>query len=181
MLTWAILAIENESDREFVERLYKANYEIMFQKALSVLKNPQRAEDAVDAVILKLIDRMDLLRGCNRASLRSYLITCVRNEAINQIRRDKKIYDFPDAEDRMNAQVDGGDALDAGLLREAQIQSLVSALKKLPERDRLALQMKYYEGMSNAEIAAMLGLTESGVRSLIVRARRKVYAIMREE
>ena len=181
MLAWAILAIENESDREFVERLYEANYAVMLQKALSILKNSQRAEDAVEAVMLKLIDRIELLRGCNRASLRSYLLTCVKNEALGQLRKDKKLYSFEDVEDRLRAVPDGDAALDAGLLREEQVRSLVSALKRLPERDRMALRMKYYERLSDQEIGEVLGIGLSGVRALIVRARKKVYAILREE
>ena len=181
MLAWAILAIENESDREFVERLYAANYAVMFQKALSILKNPQRAEDAVEAVMLKLIDRIELLRGCNRASLRSYLLTCVKNEALGQLRKDKKLYSFEDVEDRLRAIPDGGAPLDAGLIWREQVRSLVRALKRLPERDCMALRMKYYERLSDQEIGAVLGIGSSGVRALIIRARKKVCEILREE
>lgn len=181
MLAWAILAIENESDREFVEQLYEANYAVMLQKALSILKNAQRAEDAVEAVMLKLIDRIELLRGCNRTSIRSYLLTCVKNEALGQLRKDRKLHSFEDVEDRLRAVADDGAAPDAGLLREEQVQALVRALKRLPERDRMALRMKYYERLSDQEIGAVLGIGCSGVRALIVRARKKIYAILREE
>ena len=109
MLSWAILAIENESDREFIERLYTQNYAAMLQKAKDLLKNHQRAEDAVEAVMLKLIDRIDLLHHCNQASLRSYLLTCVRNEAIGQLRRDGKLY-TGDAEEKIRILPDEGAA-----------------------------------------------------------------------
>ena len=181
MLALAILAIENESDRAFVERLYEANYAVMLHRALSILKNRQRAEDAVEAVMLKLIDRIDLLRNCNRESLRSYLLTCVKNEALGQLRKDRKLYSFEDVEDRLRALPDDSDALDAGLLWREQVQSLVRALKRLPERDRMALRMKYYERLSDQEIGAVLGIGPSGVRALIIRARKKVYAMLREE
>ena len=181
MLAWAILAIENESDRAFIERLYAANYAVMLQKALSILKSSQRAEDAVEAVMLKLIDRIDLLRNCNRASLRSYLLTCVQNEALGQLRKDKKLYTFEDVDDRLRAVPDDDASPDAGLLREEQLRALALALKRLPERDRMALRMKYYERLSDQEIGAVLGIGCSGVRALIVRARKKIYAILREE
>ena len=70
MLTWAILAIENESDREFIERLYTQNYAVMLQKAKGILKNAQRAEDVVEAVMLKLIDRIDLLEQDGKRMVR---------------------------------------------------------------------------------------------------------------
>lgn len=180
MLTWAILAIENENDREFIERLYTQNYAVMLQKAKGILKNSQRAEDVVEAVMLKLIDRIDLLHNCNQTSLRSYLLTCVRNEAIGQLRKDGKLYPG-DAEEKLRILPDGSDAVDAKLLYREQVRSLVKALQSLPERECLALRMKYYENMSDAEIGTILGIKASAVRSLIGRARRKAFELLREE
>ena len=180
MLTWAILAIENESDREFVERLYTQNYAVMLQKAKGILKNSQRAEDAVEAVMLKLIDRIDLLHNCNQTSLRSYLLTCVRNEAVGQLRKDGKL--FPgDAEEKLRALPDNSIAVDVKLLYRERVQSLVKALQSLPERESLALRMKYYENMSDVEIGTILGIKASAVRSLIGRARRKVFDVLAEQ
>ena len=180
MLTWAILAIENESDRELIERLYTQNYAAMLQKATGILKNSQKAEDAVEAVMLKLIDRIELLHSCNRTSLRSYLLTCVRNEAIGQLRRDGKLYPG-DAEEKLRILPDDAEAVDAGLLYREQVQALVKALQRLPERECLALRMKYYERMSDAEIGMTLGIRASAVRSLVSRARRRAFELLREE
>ena len=180
MLIWSILAIENESDREFIEQLYLQNYAVMLQKAKGILKGTHRAEDAVESVMLKLIDRLELLRGCNRASLRSYLLTCVRNEALGQLRRDGRLYPG-DPGAKLEALPDDGDPVDAKLMRQEQVQALVSALQHLPERERLALRMKYYEGASDAEIGALLGIKPDSVRSLIGRARRKAFELLKEE
>ena len=180
MLTWAILAIENESDRNFIERLYVQNYAVMLQKAKGILKSTQRAEDAVEAVMLKLIDRIHLLRGCNPGSLRSYLLSCVRNEAIRQLNRDGKFY-CGDAEKIFSALPDDGEDVDAKLLYRDQVQSLVRALQSLPERERLVLRMKYYERMSDAEIGALLNIKSSTVRSTIVRGRRKAFDLLKQE
>lgn len=180
MLLWAVLAIENESDREFIERLYSQNYAVMFQKAKGILKNPQRAEDTVEAVMLKLIDRIELLHACNQTSLRSYLLTCVRNEAIGQLRKDGKLY-LGDAEKRLSTLPNDDADVDAKLLHSEQVQALVLALQRLPERESMALRMKYYESMGDAEIGALLGIKASSVRSLIGRVRQKVFQLLKEE
>lgn len=180
MLAWAMLAIESESDREFIERLYAQNYAAMFQKARGILKSHQRAEDAVEAAMLKLIDRIELLRGCNPPSQCSYLLTCVRNEAISQLRKDSKLYPG-DAEEALRTLPDGDEAVDAKLLYRERVQALVKALQRLPERDCLALRMKYYENMSDAEIGAILGVKPDTVRSLIGRARKRAFELLREE
>jgi RNA polymerase sigma-70 factor (ECF subfamily) len=49
---------------------------------------------------------------------------------------------------------------------------VAEAVAKLPERQRAALAMCHFEGMSNIEAAAALGLTVGAVESLLVRARR---------
>ena len=180
MLVWAMLAIESESDREFIEQLYAQNYAAMYQKARGILKTPQRAEDAVEAAMLKLIDRIGLLRGCNPPSLRSYLLACARNEAISQLRRDSKLYPG-DAEEALRVLPDGGEAVDAKLLYQERVQALVKVLRRLPKRDCLALRMKYYENMSDAEIGAVLGVKAGSVRSLIGRVRKRAFEMLREE
>lgn len=180
MLAWTVIsAIENEGDRAFMEGLYTENYNLMYRKALSYLHNHHEAEDVVELVMLKLIDRMDLMRGCKPASLRSYLMACVRNASINRLRSQKKLYDFDDVEDKLRALPDERE-VDAELLREEQIQSMIRALKQLPDRERAMLQMKYYDGLCDADIARILEIGRGSVRILIGRARRRVRAILQE-
>ena len=183
MLAYAILAIENESDREFMEDLYRRYYSLMYRKALSVTRSPSDAEDAVEAAILKLIDRIDLLRACRPVSLRSYLLSCAKNAAIDKLRRDnnqfKRLYTFDDAQDKLNAVPDAAE-VDAGLLHAAQVDAIADALAQLPDRERELLRMKYYEELSDREIAAILGLNPSSIRTYLLRARRKLGAILKE-
>ena len=179
MLAWAIAAIENESDRDLVERLYAQYYALLFQKAYSVVRNRQRAEDAVDSAMLKFIDRIGFLRTRNAVALRSYLLTAVKNEAISQLRGDKRLYNFDDLEEKLGA-APGGEAPDAGLLREERIAEVAEALKRLPAREREALRMKYYEGLPDAEIAQILGTSHGAARTLVYRARKLLREIMEE-
>ena len=183
MLAYAILAIENESDREFMEDLYRRHYSLMYRKALSMMKNSSDAEDVVEAAILKLIDRIELLRACKPLSLRSYLLSCVKNAAIDRLRRDssqfKRLYTFDDAPDKLNAVPDATE-VDSGLLHAAQVDAVATALARLPDRERELLRMKYYEELSDREIAAILGLSPSSIRTYMMRARKKLGAILKE-
>ena len=49
-----------------------------------------------------------------------------------------------------------------------------AALAELPERQRAALVLSYYEGLTNAETAAVLDSTVAGVEALLVRAKRRL-------
>ena len=180
MLTAVIAAIEDENDRSLIESLYTDYYVLMLHKAQSMVRDRHAAEDVVESVMLRLIDRIELLRGCNRASVRSYLVTCVRNEAIDRMRREQKTQSLDDAEERLGKLPDEKPQLDTGLIREEQIQAVIKALEALDDRERLALRMKYYDRMTEAEIARLFGMSRSGIRNVIDRARRHVEAQLQE-
>lgn len=55
MLPVFIMAIEDDSDRQFAAELYHSYHSIMHQKALSILKKEDLAEDAVQDAMLKII------------------------------------------------------------------------------------------------------------------------------
>ncbi len=57
---------------------------------------------------------------------------------------------------------------------EQTVRLVAAALDALPERQRLALVLTYYEGLSNAETAAVLNASVSGIEALLVRAKRSL-------
>jgi RNA polymerase sigma-70 factor, ECF subfamily len=56
-----------------------------------------------------------------------------------------------------------------------------TALKQLPERQRAALVLFHYEGLSQIEIGATLGISDEAVESLLARARRALKLSLRDE
>jgi RNA polymerase sigma-70 factor (ECF subfamily) len=56
-----------------------------------------------------------------------------------------------------------------------------AALKGLPERQRLALTLFHYEGMSQVEVGAVMGISDEAVESLLARARRALKASLKDE
>jgi len=65
-------------------------------------------------------------------------------------------------------------------LRAEEASRLARAIDALPETSRLALALRYYEGMRPARIARVLGLTENEVESLLAAAVREVAGILRD-
>ena len=56
-----------------------------------------------------------------------------------------------------------------------------AALQALPERQRLALTLFHYEGMSQIEVGEVLGISDEAVESLLARARRTLKVALKEE
>ena len=78
----------------------------------------------------------------------------------------------PDAADAETAE--------AGLLRADEAEAMADALLRLPDRERELLRMKYYEELSDREIARLLGINSGSVRTYLTRARRKLGDILKE-
>ena len=67
-------------------------------------------------------------------------------------------------------------------LLERELSSRVdAALKALPERQRLALTLFHYEGMSQVEVGNVMGISDEAVESLLARARRALKVSLKEE
>ena len=56
-----------------------------------------------------------------------------------------------------------------------------AALQALPERQRLAITLFHYEGMSQIEVGEVLGISDEAVKSLLARARRTLKVALKEE
>jgi RNA polymerase sigma-70 factor (ECF subfamily) len=64
--------------------------------------------------------------------------------------------------------------------RDTQLR-VDAALKLLPERQRLALTLFHFEGMSQIEVGQVMGISDEAVESLLGRARRQLKAELKEE
>jgi len=100
----------------------------------------------------------------------------VSNLCIDRIRANQRVEvtdDVPDSE------VDGGQLQE---LSDQELSERVDqALKNLPERQRLALTLFHYEGLSHLEIGEIMGVSNEAVESLLGRARRALKAALKNE
>ena len=91
-----------------------------------------------------------------------------------------KIDRFGDVQERLAVLPDEAPPTDALLIRSEQIQTVAAALKRLEPGMRELLRMKYFDEMSDAEIAQLLGVSRDSLRSRVNRARRKLGALLQE-
>ncbi len=146
-------------------------YKIMYRVAVSVLENDSEAADIVQEAMLKLYDRKDKLD--NVKDIKSYCLTVVRNTSINVMRGRKElsssevIYDRVSEED-IHSSIECKD-----------IHGYVdSVMKRLPSDQHKVLKLSAYGGLSNAEIADLLGISQGNVRVLLSRARSKIKELL---
>lgn len=100
-------------------------------------------------------------------ALKGWLMRVAANAAIDRGR--KRVH----ADLETTPEVADPTALaDAGIDRQAAAREVERRIAGLPERQRLALSLVYYEGMSNIEAAAVMEISIEAVESLLARARR---------
>jgi len=176
----AILSIGNEDDRAFMVRLYVDYRWLMYKVALSVVREPQLAEDMVSQTLCEMIDNLEKIRAVDCCKLRGYIVSFVRNVSVDFVRkRDRQgKYFFLTGEE---AEVAADDSVDENLIRMAEIDALKRGLARLSENDRLLLTMKYFDGLSDEEIAARLGVAKASIRTYLMRARNRLCQRLKED
>ena len=162
--------IESPSERSRFEQLYITYRGLMFHVAKKILGNEQDAEDAVHDAFLSIAKKFDKISTEDRRKTTSFFVTIVENKAIDIYRRKRRqpTSEYADALRGEMAPFQGEDDMAALLL-------------KLPIRYRDFLLLKYEQGYSNADLAALLKITQAGVRKLDQRAKKMLEKICKEE
>ena len=171
----AILAYRIRSgDREAVGELYDRYAGIAMAVAVRVLRDRGAAEDVVhDAFVAvwQKIDRFDVAQG----SLRSWLLTIVRNRAIDRVRRARPGEGVDDLDSRSLLRSTPNPTWDAAIA-SLERRALVAAVATLPAEQREAVELAYFEGLTYREVAVRVGIppgTASGrLRLALVKLRQ---------
>jgi RNA polymerase sigma-70 factor (ECF subfamily) len=184
----AIRLMDAESDLELAEalaagqvdalaRLYDRYGALAYSVALRVLGDPGRAEDVVQDAFLKLwhsASRFDAHRG----SLRTWVITAVRNRSIDYL-RGRSAHERQEREIPLDTEA-RGEGSDPWREVAASIERDVigDALCSLPPEQRQAVELAYFGGYSHREIAEMIRVPLSTVKGRMRLALEKLYSYL---
>lgn len=108
-------------------------------------------------------------------SFRSWLYRITYNLCIDELRKRKPVTDVEEDE-----LPNHGDQPDDGLYRDEQQQKVARALSALPERQRTAIALSVYQGLSNRDAAQVMEISIEALESLLSRARRTLRNKMTE-
>jgi RNA polymerase sigma-70 factor (ECF subfamily) len=152
------------------DALYRSSASDVYAYVASLVRDRSAAED-VTALAFERAFRRRRTFNPRRGSQRAWLFGIARNAALDELRRRRRTAALVvDPEDPSAASAFG----DAGA-EEAERRAVVrSALAGLDPRDRELVALKFHAGLSNAEIAAVLGLSESNAGTRLHRAVTKL-------
>jgi RNA polymerase sigma-70 factor (ECF subfamily) len=148
----------------------------LYRVAFSVLRNQADAEDAVQEAFLRVLRHKDTL--CEVRDHRVWLIRIVWNIVLDRKRRAKTRPETDDVEELARVLPSGGlsaEQMAAAAQHHAQVLACVD---QLPSKEREVLQLSAFDELSSVEIAGVLGITESSVRSRLFRARNLMAGLL---
>ena len=158
-------------DEAALEPLYDRYGKLIFSLALRIVHDSTTAEEVTQEVFVRLW-RNAASFAAERGSVHTWLLRITHNLALNEVRRRQS---RPVAADHFDWAVEGtllvdhhqeGDPATALWLRERS-DTIQHALKQLPEPQRRAIELAFFGGLSQAEVAAALGDPLGTVKSRI--------------
>jgi DNA-directed RNA polymerase specialized sigma24 family protein len=140
----------------------------VYSLSLHVLRSPQAAEDLMQDVFL-LLFRKAALYNPALGSLRSWLMVLTRHQAIDRLRRESRELPLSDSVSAIELKYPVLPASPSCLM-------IRSIFDKLPSEQRDILQLAYFGGLTQVEIARQtgkpLGTVKTQIRSALQRLRR---------
>ena len=179
MLPICIMTIEDESDREFMARLYTRYRRLMYDTIRQVVGDHWSAEDVVQATLLKLIDKVPKLQTLDDRRTAGYIAAACRHTAYNELRRRSRQPLFvPEEERTADSAASSPRSMELHMIRKEDLRRMAEIWGKLDERSRFALEARYILEQTDAEIAQSLSISPESVRMVLTRARQKAFALM---
>jgi RNA polymerase sigma-70 factor (sigma-E family) len=153
--------------------LYARHYPALVRLAAMLVRDVPTAEEVVQDAFTAMHDTWDRLRGAESAL--AYLRQAVVNRSRSVLRHravvDRNLQqappDLPGAEDEARAWLERS--------------AVTAALGQLPDRQREAIVLRYYADLSEAEIAASMGISRGAVKSHTVRGMAALRAALEQQ
>jgi RNA polymerase sigma factor (sigma-70 family) len=172
----AVLARVAGADEGALAELYDRFGRVAYGLALRILRDPALAEDAVQDAMLgvwRTAASFDERRG--KAS--TWILTLVHRRAVDVVRRE----DRRRAQPLDDAPVASTQATDETAAVRSQRRAVQAALAQLSPDQREALELAYYGGLSQSELAERLGVPLGTVKSRMFAALSKLRDLLGDD
>ena len=171
-------ALENLNDEGLMERIKKNDHrafsvlverrsDMFYAAAFRMVMNKSEAEDVVQDAFLKIWGKPNLWKSSKGAKFTTWFYRIVMNLSIDKMRKLSK-----------ENKVELGDKVSSNvlsqekkLLIDEEQQALQTAMKALPDKQLMALNLCFYEELSNKEAASIMKVGVKALESLLMRAK----------
>lgn len=166
--------LATQADTEALSELYDRYRALMYGLAMRITNDTQMAQDAVQEAFVAVWRNAGRYSAA-RASVRTWILSITHHRAIDLIRRRRATVPLPEAGGTVNAALTVPDVW-TEVSRSMDSDAVRHAIAQLPEAQRLAIELAYFHGLTQVEIAertqSPLGTIKSRVRLGLLTMRR---------
>ncbi len=181
------MAALGDGDLEALEGLYDRYSTLVFSVSLRVLHDTQLAEDVVQEVVLRLW-RQPSSYDPTRGRFISWLMSVTRNRSLDELRRVTRRLRSEDLEEEPGRELPAPEGVDdpqAGLLLAERRAAVRAAMTRLPPAQRRVIELAYFGGLTQVEIAQAtgdpLGTVKTRVRLGMQKLRESLEEFINED
>jgi RNA polymerase sigma-70 factor (ECF subfamily) len=153
--------------KDLFRLLVRQHEKAVYGMGLNFFRNTDDASDFTQEVFLKAYRNLSGFEGRSRFS--TWLYKIAYNTAINEVNRRKEYHSL--AEEDADKIVISGDTPERAALRNAAKEAVRAAVKELPERFRVCVDLFFFYDRSLREIEAITGIPVNTIKSHVYRAK----------
>ena len=179
-----VLAMLNDSDREFLQELYFQHRKTMYHVARKHFADkPEELEEAISITLERMCRYVKKLQEVPSNKMKAYVVLMVENVCRNRLRqiireREQGTISFDDS-NLYNADTISVDPYET-LFDYADAKTLLASFQGLSQRDQDLIWMRHVERMDYTEIADELHMNAGAVRTALSRAKNRLEEMARE-
>ncbi len=173
----ALIALVSRGDEAALAELYDRYGRVAYGLALRVVRDQALAEDAVQEAFLTVWRRSGSFLA-ERAKASTWILTLVHRRAVDVVRREERRR----AESLDPDQETGGEArtADDEVTLTERRRAVQEALRRLPDEQREALELAYYGGLTQSELAERLSVPLGTIKSRMFTGLRRLRDLLAE-
>ena len=172
-----LLARALEGDHQAYASLVRPHERVAYRVAAAITGGSADAEEAMQNAFVKAYRSLHRFRS--GAPFRPWLLKIVVREAHNVLRAERRHARLgARAAEQRGGDVSGPD--EALIVRE-EVETVLEALTRLPQPDRVALALRYFAELPDVDAAALVGTSCEAYRVRLVRARRRLQGLLEED
>ena len=153
---------------EAFDELMKRYERLVYKVAWSFVPEREACLDISQCVFLKAFRSIASFRG--ESNLKTWLLRITYNESINHLRQHGSKSEIHEDIDERAAILGSAATQEAALVEREKQAAVERAMKKLNERYRLAVVLRYFQGLPIAEISSVLGCSEGVTKNILFRS-----------
>lgn len=166
-----------EGEQELFTELVRVHQTLVFRTCMGLTHSKEDAEDLTQEVFISAYLQLDRFKG--ESKLSTWLYRMAVNASLNHIRSSKKRSIFQRIEGfftREKTEVTTvalpvTDNPEQQLIAAQESKAIERAIDALPEKQRVAFTLSRYDELPQAEIAAIMGISEGAIEQLLQRAK----------